>query len=124
MKPISHHLPLYKSKQFKNLSIVIGICLSFGLFTTFQVDQSFISDFNVSESRLINANTSTSIDEVFVQDTQVEKNSTKYHNFLASYFLQESSKERKSKRSEEKGQIISSLRDFRNVIISRGLALF
>lgn len=124
MKPLSHHLPLYKSKEFKNLSIVIGICLSFAIISSFQVDQSFISDFNVSESRLNSDISSANLDEAFVQDAQVEKNSTKYHNFLTSYFLQESSKERKSKRSEEKGHIMSSLRDFRSVIVSRGLSLF
>jgi hypothetical protein len=43
----------------------------------------------------------------------------KYNNFLASYFLQESSFERKNMERSEKGSFLSNLKDFRNIIISK-----
>lgn len=123
MKPLSHQLLLYKSNRFKNLSIMLGVVLSFFIIVSFQTEESS------SESNPLEL--ATQIDDLSTTGLNVEEQaaieettSTKYHNFLTSYFLQESSRERKSKRTEEKGQIISNLRDFRNIILSRGLSLF
>lgn len=60
-----------------------------------------------------------------LKDTkQQDKYSVKYHNFLTSYFLQESSVERTNKKSEEKGQFMSRVKDFHSIIISRKWSLF
>ena len=124
MKPLGYKLQLYKSKQFKNLSILFGIFLSTAIISSFQLEESFFADYKSQESDIQINQAQASKSEMVEQKVQDEKNSTKYHNFLASYFLQESSKARKSKRTEEKGQVISNLRDFRNVIVSRSLSLF
>lgn len=123
MKPLSHQLLLYKSNGFKNLSIMLGVVLSFFIIVSFQTEESS-SESNSKELAVQIDDLSTTGLNVEEQDDIVETTSTKYHNFLTSYFLQESSRERKSKRTEEKGQIISNLRDFRNIILSQALSLF
>jgi len=125
MKPLSHQLLLYKSNGFKNLSILLGIFLSFFITSSFQSEESLSSESNSQELAVQIDDLSTQgLVDVEEQAVKPETTSTKYHNFLTSYFLQESSKERKNKRSEEKGQVISNLRDFRNIILSQGLSLF
>jgi hypothetical protein len=123
MKPLSHQLFLYKSNGLKNLSIVLGIFLSFIVISSFHSEE-LSSESNSRELAVQIDDSSTKDLNAEEQAALAETNSTKYHNFLTSYFLQESSRARKSKRTEEKGQIISNLRDFRNIIVSQGLSLF
>jgi hypothetical protein len=65
-----------------------------------------------------------SFSEVENQEISSDHKSVKYHNFLASYFLQESSVERTTKRNGEEKELLSGLKGFHNVIISKTLSYF
>jgi hypothetical protein len=116
MKPLSNILILYRSNTFRNISIVLGIFLSVFLINSFNVGDS--SNLDSSEQVLLESVVGDD-DEKVSEARLEEKYSAKYHNFLASYFLQESSVERSKKKTEEKRSLFSNLKDFHHVILSR-----
>lgn len=125
MKSLRSTLILYQSNIFKNTSIVLGVFLSVFLVSSFRSDDGLKAvsgtqgDLKVEqlEGEALNIDS----DEILLT-----KKSTKYHNFLASYFLQESSVKRTNKKEEEaqSRNILSNLKDFHNIITSKRSSLF
>jgi ATP phosphoribosyltransferase regulatory subunit HisZ len=123
MRPLRDQLLFYASNQIRNLSIILGVILSFCIVFSFLSEEASLES-NSMELAIQIDDLSTAGVNAREQAVLMETSSTKYHNFLASYFMQESSRERKSKTPEEKGEIINNLRDLKSIIASGGLSLF
>jgi len=123
MKPINNILTIYKSNHFRNYSIVAGVILSLFIIFSFRIDNKITTQPNSGDLATIEQ----SVDEqntTVAEGNQQEKYSAKYHNFLASYFLQESSVDRSKKKSEEKRNVISNIKELHHLIISRSWSIF
>ncbi len=114
---------LKHTNHLKNLIVVFGACLSFLTVTSFNnwasSDDASIaqgSQYIVEEDQVIN--------EKETSAPQQEQKYRAHHNFIASYLLQESSFERKIKKTEEKGNFISNLKQLHKVIITQTLGSF
>jgi ATP phosphoribosyltransferase regulatory subunit HisZ len=123
MRPLRDQLLFYASNQIRNLSIILGVILSFCIVFSFLSEEASMES-NSMELAIQIDDLSTAGVNAQEHAVLMETSSTKYHNFLASYFMQESSRERKSKTPEEKGEIINNLRDLKSIIASGGLSLF
>lgn len=95
-------------KFTRTTSVLVGIV--FGIAVLFSLSQ---------ESSLVDSGYVMKTDSFAPTQVQVVADTPKYSNFLASYFLQESSIERKNVENSEKGTFLSNLKDFRNIFISK-----
>ncbi len=96
------------SKSFNNLIIIVGIAVSIFAF-------SFIS--HDPESMYASQKTKISVqiqDASFITEDKSPKTG---HNFLASYFLQESSIERKVEQPKEDKLMVRTLNHVRNAFV-------
>jgi len=126
MKPLKRTLNYLDSNTFKNMIIVFGVALS--LFTI----TSFESISNPSVNSMTGDKSQTQCDEKINEensaiqktDINVSKKAKTHHNFIASYFLQESSIKRERKKSEEGVDHMSRILQLQKIIISSTLALF
>ena len=127
MKTSNHILAFLDSNKFKNFVIVFGLCLSLFTITSFD---------SVSGER------STEIDEEQVDclpldadevkaeatpakvEAKKEKKTKTYHNFIASYLLQESSVDRQNKKKEKETTIIGNLAELRRMIFSTSIRIW
>ena len=115
---------LYSSNKFRNVLLIFGVCVSIVLISSFRNSNQTNPELVAQFAQLsIEAGLDSFSDEEN-QDALSDPKSVKYHNFLASYFLQESSVERTSKRSGEDRELLSSLKGFHNIIISKTLSYF
>jgi hypothetical protein len=107
--------------------IIVGVCVSLFLVSSFR-------NSNQTNSDLVSQFTSFNYEEEMAdivgvpaeknQDMLSSHKSVKYHNFLATYFLQESSVERTSKLRGEEKELFAGLKGFHNVIIAKTLSYF
>ena len=114
------------TNRFKNSVIVTGVCLSFFMILSFN---NWISSTEASVVQNIQR-----LEEIKpegqLQNTKeiaVAQRNIKFkthHNFIASYLLQESSFERKNKKSEEHQNFVSHLKQLHKIIITQTLRLF
>ena len=117
MKPLNNNLILYRSNKFKNLSIILGVFLSIFLVSSYNSQDGSENSLVKSEIPNIEQN---SIDKTISNENQ----STKYHNFLASYFMQESSVKRENRKTEEKRSVFNNLKDLHHIITTGRQSLF
>ena len=124
MKPFGNILQTYKSIPFKNYSVILGIILGLFIVFSFRNDDAVLAKFNWKDINTVEQNSGEQNQELDNAMNQQEKYSTKYHNFLASYFLQESSVDRSKKKTEERQGLMNNLRDFHHLILSRSWSVF
>lgn len=124
MKTYNRILILYRSNKFRNTLLAAGICLSVFLISSFRVGSDATIEFSTNESVMTLDQDVTAQSEVLAAQATSDQKSIKYHNFLTSYFLQESSFKRISKRSGEERELFSGVKNFHNIIISKALSLF
>ena len=115
-----------KTNRFKNSVIVTGVCLSFFMILSFNnwissTEASVVQDIKKleeikPEGQLQNTK------EISVAQRNLKLKT--HHNFIASYLLQESSFERKNKKSEEHQNFVSHLKQLHKIIITQTLRSF
>ena len=123
MKLLNDIVILYRSNRFRNYSIFLGVILSLFLVFSLRNDNITWKQSSINNLAAVEQNIDEQSQKVVEVNPQ-EKYSSKYHNFLASYFLQESSVDRSKKKSEEKSNVISNLKDLHHLIISRSWSAF
>ncbi|MCK5467582.1 MAG: hypothetical protein KAI99_03715 [Cyclobacteriaceae bacterium] len=115
-----------KANRIKNFIIVFGVCLSLFTISSFDNWISVTQASVVQEiQELKDSKTEelpNNIEEICI--TQHEPKLKTHHNFIASYLLQESSFERKNKKSKEQGGFLSHLKQLHKIIITQTLGLF
>ena len=102
MKPLTRTLNYMESNTFKNIIIVFGVALSIFTITSFE------SISNPSENSFANEGTQIQCeDKIGEENLAIDKsdiNSSRkaktHHNFIASYFIQESSIKRERRKRE------------------------
>lgn len=113
---------ILQMNHLKNYILVFGVCLCFLTITSFN---NWSSSDNTACSQVVQCELENQSKNV--QKTLVAPKETKFkarHNFIASYLLQESSFERKTKNTEEKGSFFSNLKQLHKIIISQTLGSF
>jgi hypothetical protein len=113
---------LSKTNHTKNFIILFGACICLLTITSFN---NWISsnEANATQGIQCTLETQVKIDK----DTPSLKEEQKFkshHNFIASYLLQESSFERKIKKTEERQDFFSNLKQLHKIIISQTSGLF
>jgi len=124
MKPYNNILQLYRSIPIRNYSIILGVILSLFIVFSFRHDDAVLADSNRKDVNTVEQKSVEQNRNLNSELNQQEKYSTKYHNFLASYFLQESSVDRSKKKTEEKKGLMNNLKDFHHLILSRSWSIF
>ena len=118
MKPLKSIIIFYRSNKFRNYSIMAGLFVSVLLISSLSTANNSImkiADQNLAQSKRLQASASV---------VKSPEQSTKYHNFLASYFLQESTVKRTVKKKEERESVFSNLKDVHKIIVSRRWSIF
>lgn len=123
MKALKNISILYNSNKFRNISIIIGVGVSLFLISSFRNSSQTVSDPVLHVVQMsVNLDQDGFPEEM--KEAQIDHKSTKYHNFLTAYFLQESSIERTRKKNGEQKELFAGLKNFHNVIVSRALTFF
>lgn len=106
--------------RFRNLVIIFGTCL--GLFMISSFDNWKPSD----EASVDNSNQELNASKLEIQTSFTEVKASQqasklktHHNFIVSYLLQEHSNERDSKKSKDRTDFLSNLRQLHTIISSR-----
>lgn len=114
---------LYNSGNFRRLTVGLGVMMSFFLLMNFHSGQTSLDDFlpidgNSSAASIMETGT---MSQFHLEDMN---QTGKYHNFLASYFIQESSCERISNRDEQDMNKMVSFSSFRTLILTGAMSFF
>ena len=111
-----------KTDYFKSLIIVFGTCL--GLLTISSFDnwkssdeQSIVQGTQEIKDCALEAHSATTTENCNL----TESRTIIHHNFIASYLLQESSFERKNKKSKIQSDLFSHLKQLHKIIITQTL---
>ncbi len=113
---------LKHTNRLKKLLIAFGACLSFLAVTSFDGWSSKDDGAIAKKSEcIVNVSATTHQDAAA---SKKEKKFIAHHNFIASYLLQESSFERKIKKTEERGSFFSYLKQLHKVIIKQTVESF
>jgi len=107
-----------RSSKFRNYSIVLGMILGFFLISSLRTGE--VSFTNIPDETMVKSEFSAA-DAIANESTE---QSTKYHNFLASYFLQESTVKRTARKKEERESVFTNFKDVHNIIVSRMWSIF
>jgi hypothetical protein len=115
-----------KANRIKNFIIVFGVCLSLFTILSFNNWKSVTQASVAQEIHELKDCKSGELPnnikgKCVVQHEQKLKT---HHNFIASYLLQESSFERKNKKSKEQGGFLSHLKQLHKIIITQALGSF
>lgn len=113
---------LKDTNYLKKLIVVFGVCLSLLTVTSF-------SNWSSSDDEPIAQGSYCIVEDQAINEkdqppAQQEQKFRTHHNFIASYLLQESSFERKIKKTEERGDFFSNLKQLHKVIITQTLGSF
>lgn len=99
MKPLTNTLKFLDSDTAKNVIIFFGFVLSIFTITSFDSFSNSEKEFSVNEIQQSLIDQKGDIEEAMLDNASVNnsKKAKTHHNFIASYFLQESSIKRERK---------------------------
>lgn len=122
MKILNKKQSFSKTNNFKRLIIVFGACL--GLFTISSFDSWNLTN-ETSKVQGVEACTSEKASvKILELNIDAEPKTIMHHNFIASFLLQESSFERKNKKSKEQNNFFSHLKQLHKMLITQALGSF
>ena len=129
MKDLNKTVTVLSSNTFKNSIIAFGFCLSIFTITSFdnlsaQTENTFAEHINAEqmvESNLGESNSSGAITNTQQSEDQQLRT---HRNFIASYFLQESSVKRDKKREDKQGDVIGHLLQLPKVVFKNAISVF
>lgn len=122
MKSTNKSQTLKQTIHLKNLIVLFGVCLCFLTVTSFNNWSSSDDASSAQGSQRIVED--QVIHKKEIPTAKQEQKFRTHHNFIASYLLQESSFERKIKKTEDRGDFFSNLKQLHKVIITQTLGSF
>lgn len=127
MKFLNRTFGYLDTNSFKNMVIVFGVCLSLFTITSYDSLSNSFQSSSISSDGL-------TTDEIVAQQEDLENTDNTgpiteqklktHHNFIASYFLQESSIKREKKTSKEREEFIGQFLQLHKIIISKTFGSF
>ena len=127
MKPLTNTLKFLESNTAKNMIIVFGVALSIFTITSFESVSNTNKDLSAKEEvKQPNTEEMEVVGETDSEKPSVinSKKSKTHHNFIASYFLQESSIKRERKTADSEVGTVGKILHIHKMLMSAVVSSF